>query len=127
MGACSAVGAPSTERAPLHISWALLRNARTLYGCASQVGQSGDQKGSSGEDAAGMAAERDIEVTSALAGSAAEVRQGLLRHIEDLGALACHVLHEHSTNLSLAEGCALLLSAVCFLTWPCMLSMMSWC
>ena len=62
------------ERAPLHIAWALLRNACTLYGCASQVGQRGAQRGASGEaDAAGHAAERDIEVTSALAGSATEV------------------------------------------------------
>ena len=69
-------GAPSAERAPLHIAWALLRNARTLYGCASQVGQRGAQRGGSSEaDAAGHAAERDIEVTSALAGSATEVRE----------------------------------------------------
>ena len=67
-------GAPSSEEAPLHISWALLRNVRTLYGCASQVGQKGAQRGGSGEDVAQQAAERDIEVTSALAGSAVEVR-----------------------------------------------------
>lgn len=42
---------------------------RTLYGCASQVGQRGGERGGAGEEA-----ERDIEVTSALAASAAEVR-----------------------------------------------------
>ena len=67
-------GAPSSEEAPLHISWALLRNVRTLYGCASQVGQKGAQRGGSGEDVALQAAQRDIEVTSALARSATEVR-----------------------------------------------------
>ena len=58
---------------PLHICWALLRNVRTLYGCASQVGQKGEQRGGSSENIALQAAERDIEVTSTLAGSAAEV------------------------------------------------------
>ena len=73
------------ERAPLHIAWALLRNARTLYGCASQVGQRGAQRGASGEaDAAGQAAERDIEVTSTLAGSATEVGEAAL-HVIGLG------------------------------------------
>ena len=68
------VGGVPSEDPPLCIVWALLRNSRTLFGCASQVGQKGAQRpGVGNEDVPSHAAERDIEHTSNLAVSASEV------------------------------------------------------
>lgn len=78
----SAAGGQSADDPPLHIAWALLRNVRTLFGRASKVGgpAAGGMGGTSGrpsaavsEEVAVQVAERDIEVTSGLAASTAEV------------------------------------------------------
>ena len=58
----------------LQIAWALLRNVRTLFGRTSSVGQKGATRpGAVNEEIAAQAAQRDIEVTSNMAVSAAEV------------------------------------------------------
>ncbi len=58
----------------LQIAWALLRNVRTLFGRTSNVGQKGAPRpGAVNEEIAAQAADRDIEVTSNMAVSAAEV------------------------------------------------------
>ncbi len=74
-------GGPPQDAPPLSIAWALLRNVRTLFGRASATGgpaRAGSGRpgagGASGEEAAAQAAEHDVEVTSAVAASATEVR-----------------------------------------------------
>ena len=58
----------------LQIAWALLRNVRTLFGRTSSVGQKGAPRpGAVNEEIAAQAVQRDIEVTSNMAVSAAEV------------------------------------------------------
>lgn len=65
----------------LQIAFALLRNVRTLFGRTSNVGQKGAPRpGTVNEEISAQAAERDIEVTSNVATSAAEV-PGLCRFV----------------------------------------------
>ncbi|CAL8464049.1 g3584 [Coccomyxa elongata] len=74
----SVPGAPVADPASLQIAWALLRNVRTLFGRASSVGQKGAPRpGAVNEEIAAQAAERDIEVTSNMAVSAAELLKRL--------------------------------------------------
>lgn len=67
-------GGPVADPPSLQIAWALLRNVRTLFGRTSSVGQKGAPRpGAVNEEIAAQAVQRDIEVTSNMAVSAAEV------------------------------------------------------
>ncbi|EIE24972.1 hypothetical protein COCSUDRAFT_83665 [Coccomyxa subellipsoidea C-169] len=71
-------GAPVADPSSLQIAWALLRNVRTLFGRTSNVGQKGAPRpGAVNEEIAAQAADRDIEVTSNMAVSAAELLKRL--------------------------------------------------